>query len=194
MTSENQCTVAGLLLFGINPQRRLFNSSITVAMFKGNEINSELIDKKTIDGTIDIQVDTAVALINNLIPEASTIEGTKRVALSKNFKTIVFRELLVNAVVHRNYSILGSQIRIFIFDNRIEFKSPGRLPNTISVDKIRAGVSYAINPVIVKFMENLRYIDKLGRGIPMVCNEVKKIDKSINFEEQGEEFCVTLYL
>ena len=43
-------------------------------------------------------------------------------------------------------------------------------------------------------MENLRYIDKLGRGIPMVCKEVAKINKRVEFEEQGEEFCVTLFL
>ena len=43
-----------------------------------------------------------------------------------------------------------------------------RLPNTVTIEKLSYGVSYAINPVIVKFMENLRYIDKLGRGLPMV--------------------------
>ena len=56
-----------------------------------------------------------------------------------------------------------------MFEDRIEVISPGKLPNTVTVEKLRAGVSYAVNPVIVKFMENLRYIDKLGRGLPLEC-------------------------
>jgi len=62
------------------------------------------------------------------------------------------------------YSITGSKIRIFLFENRLEVISPGRLPNTVTIEKLRFGVSFAINPVIVKFMENMHYIDQLGRG------------------------------
>jgi ATP-dependent DNA helicase RecG len=102
--------------------------------------------------------------------------------------------LLVNACVHRNYAISGSRVRVFLFDDRIEFISPGKLPNTVTIEKLRAGVSFAVNPVIVKFMENLRYIDKLGRGIPMVCKEAEKNNKEVSFKELGEEFKVTLYL
>jgi ATP-dependent DNA helicase RecG len=67
------------------------------------------------------------------------------------------------------------------------------LPNTVTVEKLKAGVSYAVNPVIVKFMENLNYIDKLGRGLPMVYQEAKKNNKEVVFEEMGEEFKVILY-
>jgi len=68
-------------------------------------------------------------------------------------------------------------------------------PETFVVFRNKAlknGVSYAVNPVILKFMENLRYIDKLGRGIPMVCLEAKKLGHTPWFEETGEEFQVTL--
>ena len=54
--------------------------------------------------------------------------------------------------------------------------------------------SYAVNPVIVKFMENLNYIDKLGRGLPMVCQEAAKLGRQVQFLEQGEEFHVILPL
>ena len=67
------------------------------------------------------------------------------------------------------------QNQILQFDDQIEFISPGRLPNTVTIEKLKNGVSYAVNPVIVKFMENLRYIDKLGRGIPMVCHEAGRL-------------------
>ncbi|MGM0509381.1 MAG: RNA-binding domain-containing protein [Fusobacteriota bacterium] len=194
ITEDNNLTVAGLLIFGINPQRYLMNSSISFARFKGEKIDSELLDKQVITGTIDTQIDTAFSLVKNNIKRPSDIMGTKRVDTKESYPDKVFRELLVNACVHRNYSILGSRIRIFFFDNRIEFINPGRLPNTITIEKLKAGVSYAVNPVIVKFMENLRYIDKLGRGLPMVYREAKKLGKEVIFEELGEEFKVTLYL
>ena len=81
-----------------------------------------------------------------------------------------------------------------MFDNRIEYISPGKLPNTVTIEKITKGVSYAPNPVLLKFMQNMGYIDKLGRGLPMVVAEAKKLDKQLIFEETGEEFRVTLYL
>lgn len=192
---ENGCvTVAGLLIFGINPQRYLYNAGISFAHFKGNEIAGDLIDKQNIESTIDYQVDTALSVIKNNILQPSSIVGTKRVDTGFIYSDKIFRELLVNACVHRNYAILGSRIRVFLFDERIEFISPGKLPNTVTIEKLKAGVSYAVNPVIVKFMENLRYIDKLGRGIPMVYKEAEKNNKKVIFKELGEELRVTLYL
>jgi len=81
-----------------------------------------------------------------------------------------------------------------MFPDRIEVISPGRLPNTVTIEKLKVGVSYSVNPVISKFMENMGYIDKLGRGIPMVYNESKKIGKTLELKEIGEEFKVTLEL
>lgn len=98
----------------------------------------------------------------------------------------------MNACIHRNYAISGSRIRIRQFADRMEFISPGRLPNTVTIEKLKNGVSYSVNPVILKFIENLRYIDKLGRGIPLVCLEAKKLGLTPSFEETGEEFQVTL--
>lgn len=194
LSESGSTTIGGLLIFGINPQRYLPNAGISFAHFNGNEITADLIDKQNIDSTLDYQVDTALAIIKNHLSQPSSIVGAKRVDTRFIYSDKVFRELLVNACVHRNYAISGSKIRVFLFFDRIEFISPGKLPNTVTIEKLKAGVSYAVNPVIVKFMENLRYIDKLGRGIPMVCKEAEKNNKEITFKELGEEFKVTLYL
>jgi ATP-dependent DNA helicase RecG len=185
-------TVAGNLIFGLNPQKYLHEASITFARFKGTEITSELIDKKVIEGTLDVQVDLCLSTIKANLLYSSEIIGTKALDTHKNISDKVLREIIVNACVHRDYSILGSRIRVLMFDNRIEVRSPGRLPNTVNIEKIKHGVSYARNPIIVKFMENLRYIDKMGRGIPMVIKEVLSRKQQINFEEFGEEFIVTI--
>ena len=192
LTDKLQMTVAGSLVFALNPQKNMPDACISFAHFAGDDITEELIDKQTITGTLDYQIDTALAVIKNNIKHPSFIEGAKRKSIQFNYPDKVFRELIVNACVHRNYAISGSRIRIFMFSDRIEIISPGRLPNTVTIEKLSYGVSYSINPVIIKFMENLRYIDKLGRGLPMVCKIAKDNHKSIQFEEVGEEFKVTL--
>jgi len=194
LTDKKNVTVAGLLLFGTYPQKFLKNSSISYAHFAGTGLNDELIDRQVIEGTLSFQIDTALSVIKHNIMEASKIEKAKRVIESTRYPDKVFRELLVNACVHRNYAIHGSRIRILQFDDRIEFISPGRLPNTVTIEKLKNGVSYAVNPVIVKFMENLRYIDKLGRGIPMVCHEARRLGFEPVFQKTGEEFQVILPL
>jgi len=79
-------------------------------------------------------------------------------------------------------------------DEWIEFISPSKLPNIVTVEKLSYGLSYSVNLIVVKFMENLRYIDKLGRGLPMVYKIAKENYKQVKFEEIGEEFKVTLEL
>lgn len=187
-----EVTLGGLLIFGINPSRYLPQNGISFAYFRGKTIGSDLIDKQNIDGTLDYQIDTGVAVIRNHLPVPSRISGTKRENTKYIYPDKVFRELLTNALVHRNYAISGSRVRVFLFEDRLELISPGCLPNTVTIEKLRFGVSFAVNPVIVKFMENLRYIDHLGRGLPMVCQEAARGGKSVEFEEIGEEFKVIL--
>ncbi len=194
LTPNHQLTVGGLLIFGINPQRYLPMASISFAKIKGETLSADLIDKQSIEGTLDYQVDITTSIIKNHISDPSTIIGNKRESLTRQYPDKVFRELIVNACCHRNYSIHGSKTRVFMFDNRLEVISPGRLPNTVTVEKLKAGVSYAVNPIIVKFMENMGYVDKLGRGLPMVYREALERNKEVCFEEIGEEFKVTLFL
>ena len=192
--TNGELTIAGLLLFGINPQRFLPNASISYAHFVGDKVDSDLVDKQVIGGNLPEQIDKTFAVLKNNIAAPSVIDGVRTVDASVCYPDKVLRELIVNAVVHRNYSIAGSRIRIMHFNNRIEFISPGRLPNTVSVEKLPYGVSYASNPIILKFLENLRYVDKLGRGLPMVYQEAKKLNRKVTFEELGEEFKVTISL
>jgi len=186
-------TIAGLMIFGAQPQRYLYNASISYAHYNGEYPDGELIDRQTHEGTLPRQVESAVLSLRNNLRIGSTIIGTKRVE-HPHYPEKVFREIIVNACMHRNYSISGSRIRILQFSNRIEFVSPGKLPNTVTPEKLSSGVSFAVNPIIVKFMENLRFSDKIGRGLPMVWREAQKLGKEVRFEEIGEEFRVTLAL
>lgn len=71
----------------------------------------------------------------------------------------------MNALVHRDYSIAGTDIMLTIFADRMEIVSPGRLPNTITVDGMRAGARYARNQTLVNIMRDYGYVDARGMGV-----------------------------
>lgn len=187
------CTVGGLLVFGKNPEKRLPQNGVSFAHFKGIEITDELVDKKVITGRIQDIAEQLMVVFKNNMKTPSVINGLKREG-KEEYPSLVLREAIVNTLVHRNYSIRGSKIRIFMFEDRVEFHSPGRLPNTVTIEKMKIGISYARNPFLVKYMENLRYIDQLGRGIPMIIKSMNEVGaKEPYLQEFGEEFILTLY-
>jgi ATP-dependent DNA helicase RecG len=187
------CSVGGLLIFGKNIDNVIPQNGISFAHFNGNEITGDLIDKKVVCGRLQDIADQMLVILKNNIKNPSTINQLKRQE-KEEYPALVLREAIVNSLVHRNYSILGSKIRIFMFDDRIEFHSPGKLPNTVTIEKMKIGVSYARNPFLVKYMENMRYIDQLGRGIPMIIKTMKDIGaREPVLQESGEEFILTIY-
>lgn len=187
------CSVGGLLIFGKRPDMIMAQNGISFAHFCGTEITDELIDKKVIHGRLQDIAEQMLVVLKNNIKTPSSIKELKREE-REEYPALVLREAIVNALVHRNYSITGSKIRIFMFDDRIEFHSPGKLPNTVTIEKMKIGVSYARNPFLVKYMENMRYIDQLGRGVPMVIKSMKDIGaREPELKEIGEEFVITIY-
>lgn len=187
-----EVSLAGMLVFGINSSRYLPQVGISFAHYHGTDVTGELIDMRHIEGDLSYVIQTAFACVKNNLLSPSTIEGLRRVDTRVQYPDKVFRELITNACAHRDYSIVGSRIRVLMFDDRIEFISPGKLPNTITVEKLYAGVSFRRNQLLTKFMIAQRLMDNLGRGIPNIMAEVKKLGREINFVELGDELRVTL--
>ncbi|OQX01840.1 MAG: hypothetical protein BWK73_44710 [Thiothrix lacustris] len=181
-------SVGGLLMFGKQPQRRLPHSSIMFAVFKGADITDDLADKKEVIGTLPELIDKTVGLVQLFLPNPSTIEGTRRTE-TVLIPLKVIREAVVNAVAHRDYSLSQRKIQVYVFSDRVEITSPGKLANTLTLAKIRYGNSAPRNIFLMKFLDNLRYFDGLGRCIPMM---LKLMNERIVFEEIGELFRVTL--
>jgi len=193
MTGGVVATVGGLLLFGLRPEEKLPQSGVTVARIRETTIADELVDRTVIQGRLPDVADKSVERIRVGVPTPVYFTGTRRID-HQLFPAKVLREAIVNALVHRNYSIAGSQIRVFIFDDRVEFHSPGRPPNSVTVERMRIGVSFARNPQLLRYMQNLGYIERLGRGIPMILKEMRKAGaREPELEVIGEEFVVTLY-
>jgi len=194
LTESGEVTLAALLVFGINIERFMPQSGITFVHYNGIDVTGDIIDSRHIEGDIEYIITTVLATIKNNILTPSTIIGMKRVDTKISYPDKVFRELITNCCAHRNYAITGSKIRILMFENRIEFISPGKLPNTITIEKLSFGVSYRRNQLLTKFMVALRLMDTFGRGLPNIVAFAKKLNKNVVFEEIGDEFKVTLYL
>ena len=151
-----------------------------------------ILDRMECFETCPEAIDTLVQKIRVNWKTPSRIQGLKREEI--NFPVKVFRELIVNAVVHRDYSLQG-KIQIRMFPERIEIISPGRLTNTVTIEKMKAGISIPRNPILLKFMQTYCYADQLGRGIPMTIRAVEKMKGfELEFKEKDEQFRAVLLL
>jgi predicted HTH transcriptional regulator len=105
------------------------------------------------------------------------------------------REATVNAVAHRDYTITGIDIRIDIYPDRLEIESPGRLPNTISLESIRVGAKYYRNQILVQYLKEAGFMDLHSLGIPIkilkLCTEYTGSEPVL--AELENSFKVTLF-
>ncbi|PKP61040.1 MAG: histidine kinase [Candidatus Altiarchaeales archaeon HGW-Altiarchaeales-1] len=190
---EILCSVAGILLFGKEPAKFLPQSGMMFAHFDGNEISGKLTDRKELKGTLVKNIEEMVNIINLNLPEQSEIQGLKRVE-KVLYPCDVIREAIVNACAHRDYTIFGSKIMVFLFNDRLEIKSPGKLPNSITIENIKIGRSVRRNHLIAQFLNDYRYMEKLGLGIRMIIREMKDLSGiEPDIKEEGEEFIIILY-
>lgn len=185
---QYRASVGGILLFGKQPQRYLPQSSVMFAVFHGSELTDRLLDKKEITGTLPEIIENTTALVQLFLPKPSVINGIKREEKIQ-IPSKVIRETIVNAVCHRDYSMSNQKIFVYMFSNRIEITSPGKIPNTATLKKMIYGYSAPRNIFLVKYLDNMRYIDGLGRGIPMI---KRTMQENVSFEEIGEVFRVIL--
>jgi ATP-dependent DNA helicase RecG len=85
----------------------------------------------------------------------------------------ILREVVINALVHADYSHRGTPIRIAFYDNRIEVESPGLLLPGLTVEDMKQGISQIRNPVIARVFRELDLIEQWGSGIPGIFREAK---------------------
>ena len=177
VTDSGELSLGGLLLFGSNPQAYFPELVIRFAHFRGTALDSPLIDKQVIDRALVNQLQESTRKILLSVPVPSDIVGLQRED-QFTFSEKMLREALVNALAHRDYGQLNEGIFVYLFSDRLEIRNPGGLLNTLSIENIKTGKSVARNPFILKYMENLRYMDHLGRGIPMLFQEAQRMQKS----------------
>ena len=169
-----------LILLGL-----LENTTTKCSRFKGINMNVFL-DKKEYSGDLFSQLESIEGFIKNHINLKGEIKGLQRTD-TYEIPEVAIREAVVNAIVHRNYSNLGRDIKIGIYDDRLEIVSPGGLPNGLSNEDIFTGKSEIRNRVVARLFKELDYIEQWGSGI----NRIKSlcIEKGLKepfIEESGD--------
>jgi ATP-dependent DNA helicase RecG len=189
--SELLPTNAGVLLFGKDPQQFLRGADITAARFAGREM-SDVFTRQDINGTLPHQIRRAETfLVDNLRKGVQLSEHMARTEqLEYPLKAV--RELVVNAVAHRDYSIQGDGIRLYLFSDRLEITSPGGLPGPVTVDNI-VDERFSRNSAIVQVLSDLGFIERLGYGVDRVIALMREASlPEPHFTETAGGFRVTL--
>ena len=179
-----RATVAGVLLCTPNPEQWLPNACITATRYRGGDRASGQIDAQEIIGPLNEQIAGAVAFAARNMRVAAR-KDPDRSDLPQYSEKAVF-EALVNAVVHRDYSIRGSKIRLSMFDDRLEIQSPGSLPNNLTVESMASRQSTrneALTSVLARMPvggtrggEDRRYyMERRGDGVPIVRRETLEL-------------------
>lgn len=183
-------TVAGLLLFGANPQRFLRSAEIICVRYAGASMSDEFV-RQDIGGPLAEQIRQAETFVTGNMRRGMRITGFAREETSE-YPVAVVREALVNAVAHRDYSIRGEGIRLLMFSDRLEVYSPGRLPGHVTLANLK-DERYSRNEAIVAVLSDLGYIERLGYGIDRMIAAMR--DAGLPeplFEETAAGFRVTL--
>lgn len=166
-------TVAGVLLFGNNPEQALFQAGIVFCSINGNKIADPLIDRKVFTSTLKENIDAFCELMKNIIPNYPEIVGPTRIEKGL-FPDEVVREAVVNALIHRDYTFMA-KVRIFLFKDRLEIRNPGGLPNGVTIERMKDGISKYRNPTLARFMSIYHYMEYAGRGVPMILEKMRAI-------------------
>lgn len=190
--SDTVTTTGGLLFFGKHPEQHLPYCKVTIVRFPGNDIG-EKFEKKDIEGKLIEQIEGTERVLKEYLRSETKIEGFEKEEPLFEIPVESLREAVINAIAHRNYQ-LPSQVRIFIFDDRIEIKSPGKLPNTVTVENIKLGFPLHRNPLIVSFLAKEHRMTEIGTGIPRMIRLLKEhTGREPDFEERDQEFIVRIW-
>lgn len=200
-------TVAGALLFVVKPSSLLACAGITVTKFAHTERDYNYVDfrldkpimnafsehgEKEESGLIDEALERIKSIM--LEKTSASIKGGARV-VDYPYPEESIREAIVNAVAHRDYTISGIDIRVDIYPDRLEIESPGKLPNTVSLESIRLGAKYYRNQIVVQYLKEAGFMDLHSLGIPVkilkLCAEYT--GKEPDLTESENSFKVTLY-
>lgn len=164
LMKEGVLNVAGALLFAKNPSSRLPMFIVKAIAFPGNEIHEEqYIDSQDIAGRI---ADMFQKSINFILGNIKHIQDTQDINApgKPEIPKITLEELIANALIHWDYFV-SAPVRLFIFDGRIEIISPGHLPNNLTVENIKRGISNIRNPILASYATKILPYRGLGSGI-----------------------------
>ncbi|MBN1875977.1 MAG: putative DNA binding domain-containing protein [Anaerolineae bacterium] len=190
-----QPTVAGLLLFGKNPQTFIPRSGLVFVRFDGKQVRQAegkpaYGRRVEVKGPLPQVIEHTWTILQEEIRKGAVVSGLQRQE-KWEYPPAAIREALVNAVAHRDYKLKGRAIEVRMFTDRLEIASPGGLPGFITVDNI-VEEHYSRNPRIVNGLFQWGYIEELGLGVDLMIEEMTNAGHPLpDFKESPFAFTVT---
>lgn len=196
-------TLAGLILFSVYPQAFFPQLCITAVLIQGTEMGSvndageRFIDNARIDGNIIDMLDEAMKFIRKNMKIATYIDPeTGKRADRTEYPIVAVREIILNALVHRDYSIHtdSAPITVKMFSDRLEVENPGGLYGRMTLDSLGKAAADTRNPFIANALEVMDITENRYSGIPIVYAAMKQAElPPPKFENERGVFRVTLY-
>lgn len=185
-------TNALILLSDDNLHRQLFPyAKVECARFKG-VVPGNFIDQKTITGNVTLQAEQAYQFVLSHISQGTTdYQGVYRNDRWE-YPIVAIREVIRNAVIHRDYALSGKDIKIAIFDDKMEITSPGKLMPSVDYSLTDSGQSDIRNKILAPVFKKLGIIEQWGNGLRLIADELKKYPEiKLSWKEPGIAFRVT---
>lgn len=177
-------TVAGLLLFAERPELYLPEALIICTRFAGSS-GRDIIQTEEIKGPISKQIDVSFKLVASWLKRNYRLEGARLEAASL-VPDAALREGIINAVMHRKYTIPGAT-KIALYDDRLEIFSPGNFPGHVNVNNLGEGITHLRNPTLARMAHKMGLIEKLGSGLRLMMDSCAQAKIALpEFSEDGD--------
>ena len=175
LTGAIRPTHAGMLMFGYDPQLHLPQSEVVCIKYPDTQGIRTYVDRKNFTGRLPELIDKASNFIKQYMRVGGTVRGFRRED-EPEYPYEALREAIVNAIIHRDYHRIGETVRVFMYTDRVEIRSPGGLMPGISLEELVAMrvVSKPRNPLMAGFLRDMPgYMERIGSGIRFMLREME---------------------
>lgn len=189
LMKDGVLNISGALLFAKNPSLRLPVFIVKAVSYHGTEVGEEhYIDSQDITGKMADIYRKSMSFVLGNIRHIQNDRGIN-VPGEPEIPKIVLEELLVNALIHRDYFV-SAPIRIFVFQDRVEIISPGHLPNNLTVENIKRGNSNIRNPILTSYATKVLPYRGIGSGVIRALRAYPAIE--FENDQEGNQFKVII--
>ena len=168
---------AAIMMFGKDPQRFFPRSRVRFIRYEGTEakVGAEMnvIKDKMFQGRILDLVEQTIEYVRTQIKEHTYLGPDARFVTEPEYPEFAWKEIIVNAIAHRDYSIKGTDIQIKMFDDHITVESPGTLPGTVRLNNMRE-IHFSRNPKMAQLLHEYEYVREFGEGVDRMYREMEE--------------------
>ena len=177
VNGRKEMSGAAILLFGKNPPLFFPRARVRFIRYEGIEARvgaqMNVVKDRIFEGRILNLVEETIEFVRSQIKEHTYLGPDARFVTEPEYPEFAWKEIIINAIAHRDYSIKGTDIQIKMFDDHITVESPGTLPGIVRLNNMRE-IHFSRNPKIAELLHEYEYVREFGEGIDRMYLEMKE--------------------